>query len=185
MRIAHQGGVLALDVSSNRTGVAFGDANAGAPRCLTWKLVGCNTDDELHRSLSYLRTSVSELCKLIQPRFVAVEAPLQITDRNPRTNLALISLAAVACEGGQTAGAVVERRHVQTWRKHFCGNGRPDDPKAATKRVCDLLGWKYANDDEADACGLWSYEMSIRFPKWSPKSTPLFRRAFPADGASA
>lgn len=174
MATEYQGGVLALDLNSRSCGVSFGAPDSPSPRCATWKLPGCEDDATLFRSLSFLRQSITELSRLIQPRFVAIEAPLNLSDRNPRTNLALISLAAVAAEAGSSIGAKTEWRHVQTWRKNFTGSGRPDNPKQATKARCDLLGWKYANEDEADSAGLWAYEMSIRFPKWSPRSMPLF-----------
>lgn len=172
----YQGGVLALDLNSRSCGISFGGEATSAPKCATWKLPGCNDDDTLFRSLTFLRQSIAELSKLIQPRYVAIEAPLNISDRNPRTNLALIALASVAAEAGIASGAITQWRHVQTWRKHFTGSGRPDNPKRATQDRCRLLGWKFANEDEADSAGLWAYEMSIRFPKWAPTATVLFGR---------
>jgi Holliday junction resolvasome RuvABC endonuclease subunit len=170
--------LLALDINTRRTGFAFGGETDGAPRVGHWKLYGCHEDVDLTRSAAALYNSISDLCKLIHPRFVILEAPFNPALNEGRSNhqsvMGLFSLAAIASAAGHNAGATVSRAHVQTWRKSFTGHGRPQNPKAVTQARCALLGWSVANEDEADAAGVWCWGMSMKYPKWAPRGTPLF-----------
>lgn len=173
--------VIALDLNSKRCGVACGGERDGAPRCYSWPLFGMASEDDMARSWAVLYTSISDLCKVIHPRFVYYEAPFNPQDGKGHTNAQAIrsglSLAAIAMAAGRNSGAVTKPGHTQSWRKTFVGQGRPADPKEATLARCRLLGWKVNNHDEADAAGLWAHAMSLHFPKWAPKSTPLFGRS--------
>lgn len=172
--------LLSLDLNTKRCGLGFGGPQDGSPRLGTWQLFGTADEDALARSCAALYRSISDLCKLIHPQFVYYEAPFNPQDARGHTNhqavRGLLSLAAVAMAAGRNAGAMTYPAHVQSWRKSFCGHGRPENPKQATIARCNLLGWSVANDDEADAAGVWAYGMSIRFPKWAPKATPLFSK---------
>lgn len=176
MRSVFKGGIIALDINSRSVGVAFGDCDSPAPRCTTWLPGGCEDDDALIRSCAGLYNSIVELSKIVHPAFVIVEAPLDIPGRNPRTGRALLSLAFVGATAAQNVGARPVLGHVGTWRKHFTGQGRPEDPKGATMERCRILGWTVKNHDEGDASGLWCWGMSKYFPRWSPNGTPLFAR---------
>lgn len=148
---------------------------------MSWRLFGVESEDDLARSLAALYTSISQLCKLLHPRFVYYEAPFNPHEGSGNTNAQAIrsglSLAAIAMAAGRNAGAITKPGHVQSWRKTFVGHGRPENPKAVTLARCELLGWRVCNDDEADAAGLWCHAMSINFPRWAPKATPLFGHA--------
>jgi hypothetical protein len=78
-------------------------------------------------------------------------------------------------------GTHIELREamVSQVRSHFLGNNRRkrDDAKAATLRMCRELGWDVQNDDEADACALWAYQVDCLHPEVSVARTPLFRSA--------
>lgn len=163
--------LLSCDVNSNRTGYMFGGPSDGAPRGGVWKMPG---GDDLPRACAALYNSISELSKLIHPKIVVIEAPLQMGHRSARTALVLISLYGAACAAGNNAGARVIPANVATWRKHFVNQGFPDNAKDAVAERCRILGWSVDNHDEADAAGIWSWGMATNFPKWSPKSTPLF-----------
>lgn len=173
--------LLALDLNSRSCGVAFGGPTDGGPRCVTWRLPGCGDEDKLNRSCAGLYNSISEFSKLIHPDIIAIEATFnpQKAEGDSRSNnftvVSSFSLAAVARAAAQNVGAKVVLTHVQSWRKTFCGHGRPKDPKEATLARCKLLNWSVANDDEGDAAGLWCHEMSLHYRHWSPKGTPLFR----------
>lgn len=171
--------LCALDISSRRTGVAFGGASDGAPRTLHWKMPGGLDTSTLARAAAGLYCSIAELSKIIKPEHIVIEAPLQMPGRSAHTSLVLIGLFGAACAAAGNTTARVSTGNVATWRRHFCGHGRPADPKRAVMERCRQLGWQIANDDEADAAGLWCYGMSVHYPKWSPKGTPLFaaRRA--------
>lgn len=172
--------IIALDLNSKRCGVACGGERDGAPRCLSWQLFGTATEEDLARSLATLYTSVSELCKLLHPKFLFYEAPFMPHEGSGHTNAQAIrsglSLAAIAMAAGRNAGAITKPGHTQSWRKTFVGSGRPENPKEATLARCKLLGWSVKNDDEADAAGLWAHAMSLNYPHWAPKATPLFGR---------
>ncbi len=170
--------LFALDLNSHRCGWAIGGPADGCPRVGSWKLYGTETEDDLARSCAALYTSIAQMAKLLHPRFVYYEAPFNAQDGRGHTNAKAIrsglSLAAIAMAAGRNARALTAPGHVQSWRKHFCGEGRPKDPKQATINRCRILGWTVANDDEADAAGLWSFGMAKHYPQWSPRSTPLF-----------
>lgn len=169
--------LLALDINSNRTGFAFGGPSDGAPRAGCWRVPGA---EDLPRACGALSNSIKELAALIKPKFVVIEAPLQIQGggSNARVALVLISLYGAAIGASHTAGAFTIDGHVGTWRKHFIGVGnlKSDEAKRATIERCRLLGWPAQNHDEADACGLWSWGMATNYRQWAPQSTPLFGR---------
>lgn len=167
--------LLGLDIAT-KTGFAFGGTADGAPRTGVWRLPGLDANT-IDRSLSALHESVRQLCGAAGVEIVAIEAPLQIDSRSARTALGLISLCAVARAAAHRHGAQVRMVHVQSVRKHFVGNGRPANPKQAVMDRCDLLGWKFEDDNAADAAAVWAYGMSVSYPKWSPRGTPLFGRA--------
>lgn len=168
--------LLALDINSSRTGYMFGGPQDGSPRGGVWHMP---SGSDLPRSCGAIANSISALSGLIHPSIVVIEAPLQMTERSAHTALVLTSLYGAACGAAYNAGARVIPGHVQTWRKHFIqqGNLKSAEAKERTLERCKLLGWKADNHDEGDACGLWSWGMATNYPKWSPKSTPLFSGA--------
>lgn len=170
--------IVTLDLNSHRCGIAAGGPADKAPRVLSWNLFGKEDEDTLARSLAALYSSISDLCKLLHPKFVYYEAPFNPQDARGKTNAQAIrsglSLAAIAMAAGRNAGAITKPISTQTWRKTFCGHGRPEDPKAATVARCKMFGWSVANDDEADAAGMWMHAMLIHYPQWVPNSVPLF-----------
>lgn len=172
--------LAAFDVAS-ATGVAFGGQGSSCPSFITWKLPPLS---DLDRAMVSLFDSVSQLLGLIKAKHVYIEAPLYITGRSQQTALDLISLAAVARCAAHRHGARVRLVHVQTVRKHFVGAGRPENPKQAVMQRCRLLGWTPADDNQGDAGALWAYGMAQVYPKWSPRSTPLFGRKVASSGLS-
>ena len=165
--------LLALDINSVRCGWAFGGPDDSFPRSDCWLLPG---GADLTRSCMSLYNSISELSKLIHTTICVIEAPLNIGDRNPRSNLVLIALYGAANAAAGNAKARVIDAHVSTWRKTFLGMGYP--PKGTAKQMaldrCKLLRWPAENHDQAEACGIWCWGMSISYPHWAPKGTPLF-----------
>lgn len=176
MRSVFQGGIIALDINSKSTGVAFGDADSPAPRCTTWLPGGCADDDALIRACAGLYNSITELSKIVHPSIIVIEAPLNIPDRDPNTGRALLSLAFVAATAAQNVGARPVLGHVATWRKHFIGRGNlpGKEAKAAAIERCRILKWQVKGHDEAEAAGLWCWGMSKYFRHWAPNGTPLF-----------
>lgn len=65
---------------------------------------------------------------------------------------------------------------VSTVRVHFIGkNMRREAAKAMTRERCEGLSWMVTNDDEADACALWSYAVCKARPDLAHTHSPLFR----------
>ncbi len=171
------GGLLALDISPKRTGYAFAlDERAPAPRASSW--TGGDHGD-IPRSCAEIAQSVAQLCGLIKPAVCVIEAPLQIAHGGFSSGhivLLLTSMFGAAAGSAHAAGCRVYPANVQTWRKHFVGAARPQNPKRVTIDRCKLIGWEPKNDDEADAMGLWHYGMSVYFKHWRQVGTPMFAR---------
>lgn len=132
------------------------------------------------RCCAILHNSVSGLCAVIHPRIVVIEAPLVLKDRfhGGRPLIVLLALYGATLAAASRSGAVCEDAHVQTWRKFFIGHGNMPgvEAKAAAMERCRILGWNAESHDQAEACGIWAFAMATHYPKWSPKSTPLFGR---------
>lgn len=167
--------LLALDIAQ-ATGWARGGANDGAPFTGTWTLHGLD-DWGLDRSLATLHETVREFCRCHSVEIVAIEAPMMPPGRSSHTALGLISLVAVARCAAQRHGARIMLGNVSTVRKHFVGQGFPDNPKQAVMDRCKLLNWPVADDNAADAAALWCWAMSKSYPRWAPKGTPMFKGA--------
>lgn len=150
--------LLALDISIEGTGVAWGKSGA-RPQSTVWKLPAGKA--QLTRALGCLRQSVFDLSRHIGTRTVVLEAWMQRIDRKhgAYTHYCLTSLQAVAREAGASAGAAVELVDVATWRKHFLGRGdlSTDDAKAGAIARCRQLNYPFADHNAAEACGMWDW----------------------------
>lgn len=166
--------ILACDPSTRRFGLAIGGPENGKPRAFTLALPGA---DELvfDRTLGNAYDTVSLQCRNSGVKIVAIEAPIIISERSAHTMTALMQLTGAVRAAAQRAGCKTMLVASSTVRKHFIGHGRHPDPKRAVMDRCRLLGWEVSDDNAADAAATWAYAMSITYPQWSPKSTPLFR----------
>lgn len=64
----------------------------------------------------------------------------------------------------------------QTVRKHFCGSGHAK--KADVQARCRMLGWSFADDNQADAMALWSWAKSTHDKSYQPHAvSALFAKA--------
>lgn len=169
--------LIGIDGSTTATGFAFGGVHDGAPRGGVWKLPGA---DEMvfDRTLASAGESLSHLIRLVKAERVCIEAPLLLNDsvHAAHTAMALIQLTGAFRAAAHRAGCKVTLVSVSTCRKHFIGHGRlpGKEAKRAVQRRCDQLGWTYQDDNHADSLAVWSYGMSLHYPKWAPRSTPLF-----------
>lgn len=165
--------LLALDLSTVKTGFAFGGESDHSPRTGVWSLPGAD-ESVFDQTLARLADSVSSLAAMIKPKHVFIEAPLVIMDRSAHTMVALMQLTGAARSAATRAGGKVALIASQTVRRHFVGSSRPENPKQVVMERCRLLGWSVQDDNAADAAATWCYGMSLKFPKWSPQGTPLF-----------
>jgi crossover junction endodeoxyribonuclease RuvC len=67
-------------------------------------------------------------------------------------------------------------------RGHFIGERalRREAAKKAVVERCRRLGWAVANDNEGDACALWSYGCALIDPRTALRVVPLFNRRLTA-----
>jgi hypothetical protein len=168
--------LLALDLGTRVTGFAFGPPEANAPKSGAYRLPGADDLVQL-RMMATAGDSVSSLCKLIKPTHVCIEAPIVVPDRSAHTMTALMQLTGVVRTAIYRVNPGIREtlRSSQTIRKHFCGHGRPENPKTAVMEKCRLLGWQVETSDAADACAAWSYGIGYFFGRGV--HTELFRGA--------
>lgn len=172
---------LALDISTAcgfAVDRAADDPLAGSPRVGTWRLPGLD-DAQRVKSAARLSELVESAVDTWQVDFLAVEAPVpagQIPGSNVATLQMLFALAIQACAEAERAGIGYGFHHVMAVRKHFLGQGRPENPKRLVMARCAQLGWMVADHNQADAAALWCFAKSLRDPSWSPNGTTLFRQ---------
>lgn len=170
--------ILACDPSTTRFGIAIGGEADGAPRTMVLKGPGA---DEMRFDAFLLSVfeTISSLASLSRATRCVMEAPLMLNDRSAHTAMALIQLTGAVRTAAAKAGCINTLVAVSTVRKHFVqrGNMKSVEAKRAVMDRCRLLGWQVEDDNAADSAAVWSWGMSTFFPRWSPKSTPLFGRA--------
>ena len=171
--------ILALDLSTVKTGFSFGGQNDGAPKGGVWRMPGAGAD-VFDRTLGGIYESVLMMARAIKAERVCIEAPLLLNDseHGAAITMALVQLTGAARAGAHNAGCLVKCVAVSTVRKHFIGIGNLPSKKAkqAVMDRCTLFGWPYEDDNQADSNAVWSWGMSTYYPKWSPRSTPLFAK---------
>lgn len=171
------GVLIAFDQSTTKFGFAVGSDTDPAPK--TGVITAPGADEMVFdRTLVGLSETVSLLCRNMNAEYCIIEAPLLIANRDAaaHTAMALIQLTGAVRAAAARAGCKVTLTAVSTVRRHFIGVGnmRSAEAKRAVIARCRQLGWTVEDDNAADAAALWSYGMSIKFPKWSPQGTPLF-----------
>lgn len=153
--------VLALDIASN-VGFAVGAAGS-APIVGTYRLPKSFDPNDFGQRFVAFDRWLTETLEVHQPRVVAFEEPIAPRGVNMLSNWStirfLIGLVAIAELVAHGFGCETTEANVSTVKKHWAGNGRAD--KADMIAACFRLGWKVANDHEADACGLWDYTVHV------------------------
>lgn len=171
--------ILAVDPSTVATGWAYGGVNDGAPRGGVWELPG-GGEHNFDRTLMRAMETVMNTARLIKASRVVIECPLLLNDAEHAadTTMKLIQLTGAIRAGAKRADCDVRLESVRTVRKHFIGVGNLPraKAKAAVMCRCDQLRWPYKDDNQADANAIWAYAMSMRYPQWAPKGTPLFAK---------
>jgi hypothetical protein len=175
------GTILTLDLAST-VGVSEG-AIGSVPRAWTWRL-GSPGASQAHRFAELLKLMSDQLA-VSKPDEIWIEAPLPPSalatmGSTADTALLLLGLPAIVHAVAYLRGVYrVQSAHVQDVRKHFTGRRRhpKGDAKAAVMDRCRVLGWKCANDHEADALALWSYACAQSNPRLQAALDPMFARA--------
>ena len=117
-----------------------------------------------------------------QPDLIVFESPIAPMIMQGRTNINTIKLLIGMCE------------HLEEWcygkfelreakigeiRAFFLGTNKikSAQAKSLTIQRCKSLGWQVNNDNEADACALWAYQIACLRPDIAATSGPLFEAA--------
>lgn len=171
--------LIGLDASTVATGFATGGPQDAAPRGGVWKLPGADElGGKFDITLARAGQSIMELSRMLRPRAVYIEAPLDLIDRrhSAATAAALMQLA-----GGMRMAIALVQARVELCAIHNVRKAFGVDPylpgdlaKKAVMARCDALGWTYADDNEADAKATWAYGMGQEYPGWKPNQPLLF-----------
>lgn len=150
--------ILALDLAMS-TGVALGPPN-GTPRAWTVKMKGADRDDKY----AFWMNEIDRIVHKYRPLHIAYEAQY-IGKPNAAEwlfGLAGVTRAVAANWRYAYPRMTIQAVGINTARKHFTGNGglQRKEAKKAVQDRCDALGWKYKNDDESDALGIWDFRAS-------------------------
>lgn len=153
--------ILALDLA---TVTGFVRTNPQSDRPIGWSVRLRDKGTPIVHASRKLGPMLSELIRLHQVDLVAYEAPLPAgaARKHEQTGTSELLHGLAHCVEAITACWQVRcvSIHQQTWRKHFLGTARPDDPKGDCKRLCRTLGWWEAgdwDDNTADAAGVWAW----------------------------
>lgn len=148
--------VLALDLSTH-SGWAFGGPE-DKPKHGVWEL---GRDGNHGRYFSCLAEMLEGTIDVMKPDLVVFEAPLPHASEKFRTSSAasvrvLIGLCAVTEMICFEKSVQCEEASVRDARQLVMG-AQPKDGKAGVIQFCNVLGWKPADDNAADALILWQY----------------------------
>lgn len=175
--------ILALDLA-RQMGWAMGRIGE-IPRCGTKELAPAGAGNgTVGRGL--LRW-MNDFLKLETPDIVYIEAPLDPRHMGKKTNFLtarqLIGLAFTAETIAETRGIYrVREATVQDAREVFVGQRRPPNGKADVQKRCRELGWRFPDDNAADAACLWAFACRVEKPgillargEPAPELIPRFR----------
>jgi hypothetical protein len=141
------------------------------------------------RRLAYLANLCDELFHQNDIDIVRIEAPLPLRammNVGTSEEVMLLLRGAIGVVEARASHADItdiELFQVQAARKHFLGQARfaknKETGRSAAKDhvliMCDTLGIKVHNDNEADAVAGWSYCCALANPRIAHLSTPLFQ----------
>lgn len=170
--------VCALDLATV-TGFAFGTPDEPEPTIGSVKFAtaGASADAVFCAALTWAQRFFREH----RPDILAIEALLPAeamrgkTQRHVRDRLAGLHGIIRGAARAANIFDVVEVS-VGDIRQHFLGmrGGKRAPAKLDTMRRCKVLGWPVENDNEGDACALWSHQVSRLNPKLALRVSPLF-----------
>lgn len=172
--------ILALDIATT-AGFAHGDVNDnpiyGSIR------FGTRETPDAAVFAAAMRWATLMFQRSPMPDLLLLEALLPPTAKVGQTTAAtrdrLCGLQAIVLGCAAHFGCPrIEMVPVRSIRKHFINDGAlpRDEAKRATIRMCRMLGWHAADDNQADALALWSYGRGLAVPELALATTPLFGR---------
>lgn len=164
--------LVALDLATN-TGVAVGDTH-GAPIASHERLGEAGSSHAARFSQMLRFTDL--LIKRHKPDLIAIEQPVAagVIGGEERVQLAM-GWRAVVFTVAYRRGIRCVEYPVSSIRSHFLGGGVPKGQgKKLTMQRCARLGWKAADDNEADALALWDFARMKLGADCTPPAFGLF-----------
>lgn len=166
--------VAGLDIATT-TGVCVGSPEQ-APVFWSEDLGKARSHDErFANALKLCRTLVSDH----GVEYIGIEAPMKARHDKKATNELLMGVIACVRGWAYIKGVCCQTFEVATIDKHFLGArmiGR-EARKAAIQHRCQLLGWRPATDDEADAGAVFDIMCSTLSRSHGIATSPLMAHA--------
>ena len=165
--------VLALDLATV-TGWAYGEpGNAPEFGSLRFAKPGAPHGEVYRGMRAWLNDWITD------SSLIVYESPAAASVMMGKTNLDTLRLLIGLCEHVEELcyGRIdLREARVSDVRAHFIGTNKIKraDAKVATIDRCLRLGWKVDNDNEADACALWHFQICCLRPDLAVKTVPLF-----------
>lgn len=170
--------VLALDIATT-CGWARGQVGDHAPRCGSIAF-GKRDSSQLAICGNALGWAIDTI-RAPLPDIVAIEGllpPGALKQRSTEAHELLAHLHGIVMAVCMRRGVFKVFKHrLNSIRAHFL-HGIPygtGEAKTVTIRKCRSLGWlEVADDDAADACALWSYQVGLLDGEQAIRISPLF-----------
>jgi len=167
-----EGNILALDLATS-TGWACGPAAASENAIPAWgtlDLTGGKKVTEVEERYLALDRGVTGLIEHFKPEIVVYERPSPNLFHGKTTRLIiefLCSLGGVAACAAWRAGVrKIRTLEIKETRMHFIGaNPKRQIAKQMVVEKCHRMGWMVDNDDEGDACAVYSKMRTIVDPE--------------------
>ena len=172
--------ILAIDLATT-AGYARGKLGDAVPVCgsIAFGGRGRNLGDAVFsQALHWISDIVNDGPPpdiVIVEKMLPPEAMQNRTSRAVRDRLAGLHGIVRAVAHRHGVGEISEAS-VGDVRAHFIGQRglKRYDAKRAVISRCRQLGWDVANDNEADACALWSFACGLLDPSAALRTSPLF-----------
>lgn len=148
--------IIALDLAT-KTGVAVGEPR-GQPKAWTEDL-GPGSG-----KLAEIMRLIDKLTRQYRPVLIAIEEPLMTKAGHANSVAHQHRLHGAAIGTALLKGVKVQSYPVSTIRKHFCGHLPKirGNGKINVMNQCRALGWKFPDDNAADALALWDYACALQ-----------------------
>jgi hypothetical protein len=155
--------ILALDIATT-TGFAIGDP---AMRCPHFGSIRFASAGASHAAIfADALAWASEQLLQWQPQRLIYEEPLQFRGGKSRAgnDEILHGLPAVFLAVAHLRGIHdIRKASVKAIRMHFIGANPPRvEAKRKTVQQCRTIGWAVTDDNQGDACALWSYACGLQ-----------------------
>lgn len=170
--------ICGMDIATS-CGVAHGSPN-DRPKAWTWRLsdYGKSRTDKLSALMRYCERyfATYRVDAMFYERGLSLAAAMEIGMSDDTMALLRGAIGVVEACAARAGVPRIEGVGVQTARSQFLGAGRipKGQGKVLVRERCRILGWKVANDDEADAACIWNMGVGIMSPMNAHRSMPLF-----------